>query len=1214
MASPIKRVTRARAAAKTTDTNKDASARKVAASKITKTSAGRKTKATEETLIEGAEQPKKASTRTAKSTSLASAPRRRIKVTPLDARTAVDEPEPEPAQETTKAQKTTARSRKTPCAKEDTEDGTTKVEPELQSKTRKRSTKATEKAPAKEDHAPKTRGRPKRAAAAQEEDNVETPKGQSVPTTRQTRARAASSAEPANDALTAVPKPKTATRKKVTFQDLPEDDKENQPVPTRKTAAKKESIPATGMRAKPIRKPTAAATKKAAATSKSKVTKAPPRALTPKKVSQINRQTTPTSSDAEDELSGAKTPVRDLSLSPKRNPQLGARLSPVKRLDFTQTIKSPDRTADSAGLFSPARRPASPTKEAAAMSPLKESARRVEVPPVFPSTAQQSINVAAAFAPSSMSQSVLLQSPKRVQLDSNAFSQSAIKPNTSPSKQSLLQSPARRLFSPAKRKTPEVREKHLSAATPEEIAVSSHFRASVSPQRSVRVHRMSDEELAEEMKDSIDFDQSVLSVRSPLKVANAVYPQAILEHEDVPMVEEDFEGTAAEAGNEAGLNDKTNTQDFVPDEVEMRNSTEREAPSETSNDQETSLSESAAEEESTIIVSPERPSLGGPRLSEVLFRSTRFKEEDESSEDELAADMTPNQAPRLFRSSLTGAGKQSRLSTVAPSSLSRDVGFTPLAAQMSGWLAASPEKKSVKKQQHRGIFSPVAAQHVDGEVQISRQSTPQQHRSPLAASQTGSARSVKSRRSLASSVGPTPEKTSFFEEQMIAQDADEHMEDTHDAESLDSGSILYDTHKKGVGETDTSVLDEQHSSFGEQQVQAVLETEDDTIILEQGNGELTTDLINFTNASDTAMVDFAQLAEEAEHLAPSESDVQLSSSDNSVYGDENAVPEQSAARSVAEGPAAVEASEGRPFNEGHNLPEQQAEAQEQDKFSALTPQQDFEIQQAATSLNGSPPAPAHYESIEMVTPVRPDLSMPRFVNTVVSKVPLRPEGNISPIKVQKKRSRSLSTAGRNESPPKRLQLTPDDKLAARSTSDNVLSPTRSIRSAAPSPAHTTPGQTSFAVEDFGDSTLDGIELPEDEMDFDVGPPNATATPATIKGVKNARSAAPTPSRTPLKSVGGGVLHGAIVYVEVHTTEGADASGVYVDLLTQMGARCVKDWRWNPRASINGAEDPVNPTKAGITHVVYKDGGKRTLEKVRDAKGEIWCVGVRWVLE
>ena len=103
----------------------------------------------------------------------------------------------------------------------------------------------------------------------------------------------------------------------------------------------------------------------------------------------------------------------------------------------------------------------------------------------------------------------------------------------------------------------------------------------------------------------------------------------------------------------------------------------------------------------------------------------------------------------------------------------------------------------------------------------------------------------------------------------------------------------------------------------------------------------------------------------------------------------------------------------------------------------------------------------------------------------------------------------------------------------------------------------------------------------------------------------------------------------MVYVDVHTTEGADASGIFVDLLTQMGARCVRHWNWNPRASsslprdaafdydaaIEEAREASTPGgKIGITHVVFKDGGKRTLEKVRDSKGVVLCVGVGWVLE
>ena len=81
-----------------------------------------------------------------------------------------------------------------------------------------------------------------------------------------------------------------------------------------------------------------------------------------------------------------------------------------------------------------------------------------------------------------------------------------------------------------------------------------------------------------------------------------------------------------------------------------------------------------------------------------------------------------------------------------------------------------------------------------------------------------------------------------------------------------------------------------------------------------------------------------------------------------------------------------------------------------------------------------------------------------------------------------------------------------------------------------------------------------------------------------------------------------------MFVDVHTTEGADASALFTELLTQMGARCVKSWNWN----CNG--DGEDGIRIGITHVVFKDGGKRTLEKVRETGGVVSCVGVGWVLE
>lgn len=98
----------------------------------------------------------------------------------------------------------------------------------------------------------------------------------------------------------------------------------------------------------------------------------------------------------------------------------------------------------------------------------------------------------------------------------------------------------------------------------------------------------------------------------------------------------------------------------------------------------------------------------------------------------------------------------------------------------------------------------------------------------------------------------------------------------------------------------------------------------------------------------------------------------------------------------------------------------------------------------------------------------------------------------------------------------------------------------------------------------------------------------------------------TPARTPHRDLNTTLLKGAVVFVDVHTSEGADASSLFTELLTQMGARCVKSWNWNPNSD--------DGSKIGITHIVFKDGSKRTLEKVKETGGVVTCVGVGWVLE
>ncbi|KHN97714.1 brct domain containing protein [Metarhizium album ARSEF 1941] len=104
----------------------------------------------------------------------------------------------------------------------------------------------------------------------------------------------------------------------------------------------------------------------------------------------------------------------------------------------------------------------------------------------------------------------------------------------------------------------------------------------------------------------------------------------------------------------------------------------------------------------------------------------------------------------------------------------------------------------------------------------------------------------------------------------------------------------------------------------------------------------------------------------------------------------------------------------------------------------------------------------------------------------------------------------------------------------------------------------------------------------------------------------------TPGKTPCRDVKPGLLRGAVVFVDVHTMEGADASGIFIELLSQMGAKCVKTWNWTPGSPLN--VEGASSSKVGITHVVFKDGGKRTMEKVRETNGIVHCVGVSWVLD
>ncbi|KAJ5675506.1 hypothetical protein N7462_008403 [Penicillium macrosclerotiorum] len=194
------------------------------------------------------------------------------------------------------------------------------------------------------------------------------------------------------------------------------------------------------------------------------------------------------------------------------------------------------------------------------------------------------------------------------------------------------------------------------------------------------------------------------------------------------------------------------------------------------------------------------------------------------------------------------------------------------------------------------------------------------------------------------------------------------------------------------------------------------------------------------------------------------------------------------------------------------------------------------------------------------TPIKRGTDQLRTVHTV-SKVPLKGEGEVSPLKLPRKRGLSLESTSPTRSSP-RIRKSPSPKRRCST----------SRRSTGKMPE---------------------IQIPQS--------PSVTGSPGK------------TPRRR--SSISKQALRGAVVHVDVHTTEGEDASGIFLELLQQMGARCVKSWSWNPRCSLSpvDGEEPKE-SRVGITHVVYKDGGLRTLEKVKHAGGLVKCVGVGWILD
>lgn len=99
----------------------------------------------------------------------------------------------------------------------------------------------------------------------------------------------------------------------------------------------------------------------------------------------------------------------------------------------------------------------------------------------------------------------------------------------------------------------------------------------------------------------------------------------------------------------------------------------------------------------------------------------------------------------------------------------------------------------------------------------------------------------------------------------------------------------------------------------------------------------------------------------------------------------------------------------------------------------------------------------------------------------------------------------------------------------------------------------------------------------------------------------------TEGRGPVKvrSARSNILTGAVVYVDVHAAQGGSMSAKVVEKLQSLGAKVVEQWSWKPA---NGTG------KIGITHVVFRGGRPRTLQKVKESRELVVCVGIEWVVE
>ena len=997
----------------------------------------------------------------------------------------------------------------------------------------------------------------KTETAARDEPKEEEPK-------RSTRGRPVGSTTRA----TAASAKAAAPRKKVTFEDESAQDKEN--IPVTKAGAKKETgKAATGIKARPVRK--AAPVRSALRSRQAKDDggeqdrpSTPPKPLSPKKIDQVAKSW---SGSSEDELS--RTPVRALTKSPIKAPLSVQKvtLEPQEWVGKAQEHLSPSKPVPGSAIKSPAKRlPASPFKDTLRESPKKFhlEARKENEPDVL---AQP------------LFKDVLKQSPKKASFLASISPARQLQPNQTPLKASLLATPARRPTSPAK---------------------AALF---VSPGKSTLALPAIDRSVV-----SAEVNNAQLPPLTPGLSANSPVTKSI------PAMDlaNGVRGTPVDIGSM--LADNVGRAGVKPGS------------------------------DCTLAESPDGaltpPGLPIPSEAPIFasqtpkFRSTSAFE-DSDSEDELGAFQAIKKTPvrRTRRSNrystTTNTPATNATGAFSTSAKTADLPITPLAVQLSNWLASSPEEREEplhEDETEAGLLP--ADLHASNRV------------------------------SLASQESTTTASTSprFFAEQMAVHDiAVQVHEDHDDTEANDLVMIDADAADlEQASESTDHFGDENAVPFGAPVAVGapVFACEGSTPRTALAEAVLLDDIMQNEEMSDESVI-VTPAAQQVHPVQPRPEAIfatplrQSPSKRREVY-------------TVSKVPLRPEGSRS-PVKTLKKRSKSMANPNGLDAVQALAQARNIVFTRDAPVTSDEDLEDPIEDAVQQVTP-RPTLSSrpPATMPAKARKISARPSNSVSPIKVPKKRTKSLANRSEFEQDPRTLLQpstsfeSPDgeeleDELASLATPRVVLSEVppatmpvngrkvplrlegddspikipkkRGKSMGAPLGELSLPLEPKFEQSNNLYPMLPGVS-DASVADFptpgtvNAASPRDTPSPTTLYG-------SITPSRAHRAGADAQILKGAVVLVDVHTTEGADASGIFVDLLAQMGARCVKQWTWNPRASGAGrlgASAPNSPDasgapgKVGITHVVFKDGGKRTLQKVREARGLVLCVGVGWVLE